>query len=323
MIVLALKISHQAIKTATAFNKNNRVRLPALRREAPSAEDDTPPSAPSHKLNGSIYYIKAFSSFCNSSIWQRNSLALAFNMDLQADVKAYLQTLTEEQRAAWMVNLQLSYASRTAPQASHSSEPSQSMASLPIRAEESLDTHHTWEPPDDQELAQYAQAPQPNAQESSEEESGTTHQFHEHIEPSDHGSVQQPEEELTHEAAALPPSVQATEPPAPSAFVQQAQPVDTTGDEPQLPTSTVQRSPKQLQSLPSTIHITWTRTSRHTSCSLQTMRWTPQPQPQQGSPCLQPHALPGLLGQMSGGWQSLSLTQTALATSPSLPALAG
>ena len=107
-------------------------------------------------------------------------------MDLQADVKAYLQTLTEEQRAAWMVNLQLSYASRTAPQASHSSEPSQSVASLPMthverRAEEPLDTHRTWEPPDDQELAQYAQAPQPNAQESSEEESGTTHQFHEHI----------------------------------------------------------------------------------------------------------------------------------------------
>ena len=91
-------------------------------------------------------------------------------MDLQADVKAYLQTLTEEQRAAWMVNLQLSYASRTAPQASHSSEPSQSVASLPMthverRAEEPLDTHRTWEPPDDQELAQYTSAPQPNAPE--------------------------------------------------------------------------------------------------------------------------------------------------------------
>ena len=36
-------------------------------------------------------------------------------MDLQADVKAYLETLTEEQRAAWMVILQLSYASRAAP----------------------------------------------------------------------------------------------------------------------------------------------------------------------------------------------------------------
>ena len=121
-------------------------------------------------------------------------------MDLQADVKAYLQTL-------WMVNLQLSYASRTAPQASHSSEPSQSVASLPMthverRAKEPLDTHRTWEPPDDQELAQFTQAPQPNALESSEEESGTTHQFHKHLEPSDHGSVQQPEEELTHEATA-------------------------------------------------------------------------------------------------------------------------
>ena len=66
-------------------------------------------------------------------------------MDLQADVKAYLETLTEEQRAAWMVNLQLSYASRTAPQASHSSEPSQSVASLPMthverRAEKSPQT---------------------------------------------------------------------------------------------------------------------------------------------------------------------------------------
>ena len=174
-------------------------------------------------------------------------------MDLQADIKAYLETLTEEQRAAWMVNLQLSYASRTAPQASHSSEPSQSVASLPMthverRAEEPLDTHRTWEPPDDQELAQYAQAQQPHAQESSEEESGTTHQFHEHIEPSDHGSVQQPEEELTHEAtaqhetAAILPIVQVTEPPAPSAFVQQAQPADTTGDEPQPQTSTAQQA---------------------------------------------------------------------------------
>ena len=168
-------------------------------------------------------------------------------MDLQADVKAYLQTLTEEQRAAWMVNLQLSYASRTAPQASHSSEPSQSVASLPMthverRAEE---PHRTWQRPDDQELAQHTQAPQPNALESSEEESGTTHQFHEHLEPSDHGSVQQPEEELTHEATAqhettgLPSPVQVTEPPAPSAFEQYAPPADTTGGEPQPPTATV------------------------------------------------------------------------------------
>ena len=36
-------------------------------------------------------------------------------MDLQSDVKAYLETLTDEQRAAWMINLQLSYSSRTAP----------------------------------------------------------------------------------------------------------------------------------------------------------------------------------------------------------------
>ena len=43
-------------------------------------------------------------------------------MDLQSHVKAYLQTLTDEQRAAFMVNLQLSYASRTAQQASQSSE---------------------------------------------------------------------------------------------------------------------------------------------------------------------------------------------------------
>ena len=167
-------------------------------------------------------------------------------MDLQADVKAYLQTLTEEQRAAWMVNLQLSYASRTA-QASHSSEPSQSVASLPMtnverRAEEPLDTHRTWEPPDEQELAQYAQAPQPNALESSEEDSGTTHQFHEHAEPSDNGSVQQPEEEMTGEATALhqvtvaiQPPVQATESPAPSAFAPPAPSVDPMGDEPQQP----------------------------------------------------------------------------------------
>ena len=144
-------------------------------------------------------------------------------MDLQADVKAYLQTLTEEQRAAWMVNLQLSYASRTAQQASQSSEPSQSVASLPMthverRAEEPLDTHRTWEPPDDQELAQYETALQPNAPESSEEESGTSHQFQEHPEPSEHGSVPQPEEELTNEATAqqettaLPSHVQVTEP---------------------------------------------------------------------------------------------------------------
>ena len=168
-------------------------------------------------------------------------------MDLQADVKAYLETLTEEQRAAWMVNLQLSYASRAA-QASHSSEPSQSVASLPERRAEALRLAPHVEPPDDQELAQYAQAPQPHAQESSEEDSGTTHQFHEHIEPSDHGSVQQPEEELTHEAtaqhetAARPPIVQVTEPLAPSAFVQQAQPADTTGDEPQPQTSTAQQA---------------------------------------------------------------------------------
>ena len=67
-------------------------------------------------------------------------------MDLQSDVKAYLETLTEEQRAAWMINLQLSYSSRAA-RASHSSEPSQSVASLPMtnverRAEEPLVTPH-------------------------------------------------------------------------------------------------------------------------------------------------------------------------------------
>ena len=280
-------------------------------------------------------------------------------MDLQADVKAYLETLTEEQRAAWMVNLQLSYASRAA-QASYSSEPSQSVASLPMthverRAEEPLDSHRTWEPPDDQELAQYAQAPQPHAQESSEEESGTTHQFHEHIEPtpSDHGSVQQPEEELTHaataqqETAARPPIVQVTEPPAPSAFVQQAQPANTTGDEPQPPTSTAQQAvapaadtitpvkarPPMPTALPcaqptpptepKARSFTWIRTSRRTGCSLQTMRWTLQPQPQQDSPCLQPSALSDLLGQMSGGWQSLSPIRIAHAISPSLPAQAG
>ena len=85
-------------------------------------------------------------------------------MDLQADVKAYLQTLTEEQRAAFMVNLHLSYASRTAQQASQSSEPAQSVASLPMTrverrtAQEPLDTHRTWEPPDEQETAQYETA---------------------------------------------------------------------------------------------------------------------------------------------------------------------
>ncbi len=173
-------------------------------------------------------------------------------MDLQADVKAYLETLTEEQRAAWMVNVQLSYASRAA-HASHSSEPSQSVASLPMtnverRAEEPLDSHRTWEPPDAQELAQYAQAPQPHAQESSEDESGTTHQFHDHTEPSEHGSVQQPEEELTHEAtaqqetAARPPIAQVTEPPAPPAVVQQAQPANPSEDEPQPPTFTARQA---------------------------------------------------------------------------------
>ena len=60
--------------------------------------------------------------------------------------------------------------------------------------------------------------------------------------------VQQPEEELTHEAtaqhetAAMPPIAHVTEPPAPSAFVQQAQPADTTGDEPQPQTSTAQQA---------------------------------------------------------------------------------
>ena len=158
-------------------------------------------------------------------------------MDLQADVKAYLETLTEEQRAAWMVNLQLSYASRAA-------RASLPMTNVERRAEEPLDSHRTWEPPDAQELAQYAQAPQPHAQESSEDESGTTHQFHEHPEPSDPGSVQQPEEEVTHEAtaqqetAARPPIPLVTEPPAPSAVVQQAQPANTSEDAPQPPTST-------------------------------------------------------------------------------------
>ena len=171
-------------------------------------------------------------------------------MDLQADVKAYLQTLTEEQRAAWMVNLQLKPLSLT-------SQPL--LRALTIRGKPSNDTRRKTSrralghaphvgAPDDQELAQYTQAAQPNGVESSEEESGTTHQFHEHLEPSDHGSVQQPEEELTHEAtaqhetAALPPPVQVTEPPAPSAFVQHAPPVDTTGDEPQPPTATVPRA---------------------------------------------------------------------------------
>ena len=166
-------------------------------------------------------------------------------MDLQSDVKAYLEIVTEEQRAAWMINLQLSYASRAA-RASHSSEPSQSVASLPMtnverRAEEPLDSHRTWEPPDAQELAQYA--PQPGACESSEDESGTTHQFQAHSEPSDPGSVQQPEEELTHEATALPetaarpPITPVTEPPAPSAVLQQAPPTNTLADEPPAPAS--------------------------------------------------------------------------------------
>ena len=167
-------------------------------------------------------------------------------MDLQSDVKAYLETLTEEQRAAWMINLQLSYSSRVA-RASHSSEPSASVASLPMtnverRAEEPLDTNRTWEPPDEQELAQYAQAPQPNAMETSEEESGITHQFHEHAEPSDNGSVPQPEEEITGEATALhqvtvaiQPPVQATASPATSAFAHPALPVEPIRDEPPQP----------------------------------------------------------------------------------------
>ena len=122
-------------------------------------------------------------------------------MDLQSDVKAYPETLTEEQRAVWMT-YSFSYSSRAA-RASHSSEPSASVASLSMtnverRAEESLDSYRTWEPLDAQELAQYAS--QPQVRESFEDESGTTYQFQAYTESSDPGSVQQPEEELTHEA---------------------------------------------------------------------------------------------------------------------------
>ena len=195
------------------------------------------------------------------------------------------------------------------------------------RAEEPLDTNRTWEPPDEQELAQYAQAPQPNAMKTSEKESRTTHQFHEHAEPSDNGSVPQPEEEITGEATALhqvtvaiQPPVQATASPAPSAFAQPALPVEPIRDEPQQPPARMPqasqpvadtttpvdllclrrcrvhslhllRSPKQRQSLRSTTHsprsITWTRTSRHIGYSLPTMRWTLQPQPLPASLCLQ------------------------------------
>ena len=177
-------------------------------------------------------------------------------MDLQADVKAYLQTLTEEQRGAFMVNLQLSYASRAAQQPSHSSEPAQSVASLPMtrverRAEEPLDTHRTWEPPDDQELAQYDTALQPNAQESSEEESGTSHQFQEHPQTSEHGSISQPEEEPTTEAGAQEettaplPNVQTPEPTAQPVPDQQTQPTttNTTGGEPVIPTAPEPQAP--------------------------------------------------------------------------------
>ena len=145
-----------------------------------------------------------------------------------------------------MINLQLSCSSRVA-RASHSSEPSASVASLPMtnverRAKEPLDTNRTWEPPDEQKLAQYAEAPQPNALKTSKKESGTTHQFHDHAEPSDNGSVPQPEEEITGEATALhqvtvaiQPPVQATASPASSTFAQPAPPVDPIGEEPQQP----------------------------------------------------------------------------------------
>ena len=138
-----------------------------------------------------------------------------------------------------MVNLQLGYASRTAQQASQSSEPAQSVASLPMTrverrtSEEPFDTHRTWEPPDDAELAQNEVALQPNVRDSSEEESGTSHQFQEHPEPSEHGSVSQPEEEVTTEALAqeetTAPTTSATgqEPSAPPDPEPQAQPVPT------------------------------------------------------------------------------------------------
>ena len=73
----------------------------------------------------------------------------------------------------------------------------------------------------------------------------TTHQFQAHTEPSDPGSVQQPEEELTHEAtaqqetAARPPIPLVTEPPAASAVLQQALPANSLEVEPHPPTSTV------------------------------------------------------------------------------------
>ena len=155
-------------------------------------------------------------------------------MDLQSDVKAYLETLTDEQRAAWMINLQLSYSSRTAR--SHSSEPSASVASLPLtnverRTEEPLETSRTWQPPDEQELAQYARAPQPDAMDTSEED-----------EPSEHGSVPQPEEEVTGEATALhqitvdiQPPDQAPATPATSALAQPTLPVEPTREEPPQP----------------------------------------------------------------------------------------
>ena len=269
-------------------------------------------------------------------------------MDLQSDVKAYLETLTEEQRAAWMINLQLSYSSRVA-RASHSSEPSASVASLPMtnverRAEEPLDSDRTWEPPDEQELAQYAQAPQPNALETSEEESGTTHQFHEHAEPSHNGSVPQPEEEITGEATALHQVTVAIQPPVQAT----TPPVDPMGDEPQQPPARMPQTPVKArpplptalpcaQPTPPTEPKTAPEPSFHRPQPkvyhmdknkqthwLQTMRWTLQPQPLPASLCLQPYALQGLRGgAMFGGWQSLSPILTAHAISLSLLALAG
>ena len=110
----------------------------------------------SNKKIQQLFHFQAFALLRTS--------AIASTMDLQSDVKAWLKTLTAEQQSAFMVNLQLSYASRSAQQTSLSSEPAQSVASLPMTrldrstAEEPLDTHRTWEPPDEQELAQYGTA---------------------------------------------------------------------------------------------------------------------------------------------------------------------
>ena len=171
-------------------------------------------------------------------------------------------------------------------------------------AEEPLDTRRTWEPPDEQELAQYTTAPRPEVREPSEDGAGTTFQFREHPQLSEPGSISQLEEEVPTKATALgtsqPVPNNPGQPLAPSANEPQAQHSDTTPvpawvpedptvvpikARPPTPTPlpsaqpTPPSAPKAKQllhsaSLLSLRSFIWTKTNRPTSSSLQ-----PQPPP--------------------------------------------